>query len=451
MSTATRYWKLVTLDSAGRSRTQDLPKVKQFFVSQFPDVTEPVPHSPVQQSLMAIARPEDPASGTFEAELSLRCFISKQIEQTCVQLELQFGEMHGVRRSELFPLVLDDDGRPWTREGQYQSVARQILETFDPQRANLSTWTIRLVKHHRELNQFLLECGVYLLSDWAILNDTTARKLQRVCGGSLTAIEVEQAIQLLAAYHQVYLRDRLVARQSGAKGSCPQPTDEQLAEMAGSLGSTGKTVLRQLKALADRLRADRIATRSGKMQTVSIHGSGDEDSREMDIAAPEGESEDDRAAAAFITVYREAFSQALVQAIKEAIGARVEKLGPTKAPLYLKALRLFHCDGLSMTAIAVEVGLEKQFQVTRLMKLKELREEVQHRMMTLLKRYVAEQASKFVSVEQLQALDGKIEAALAEQVQALVDEDAAQAQSPKGYGKGSRFARSICEVVRPSV
>jgi hypothetical protein len=444
MSTATRYWKLVTLDSAGRSRTQDLPKVKQFFVSQFPDVAEPVPHSPVQQSLMAIARPVEPGSGSVEAELSLRCFISKQIEQTCVQLEMQFGEMHGVRRSELFPLVLDDDGRPWT--GQYQSVARQILETFDPQRANLSTWTIRLVKHHRELNQFLLECGVYLLSDWAILNDTTARKLQRVCGGSLTAIEVEQAIRLLAAYHEVYLRDRLVARQSGAKGSCPQPTDEQLAEMAELLSTTGKAVLRQLKALADRLRADRIATRSGKINTISIHGSGDEDSREMDIAAPEGESADDRAAAAFIRVYRQAFSQALVQALKEAIGVRVEKLGPTKAKPYLKALRLFHCDGLSMTAIASEVGLEKQFQVTRLMKLKELREEVQHRMIVLLKRYVAEQAAQFVSVEQLQALDGKIEAALAEQVQALVDEDAAQAQSPKGYGKGSRFARSICEM-----
>ena len=104
-----------------------------------------------------------------------------------------------------------------------------------------------------------------------------------------------------------------------------------------------------------------------------------------------------------------------------------------------------------MTAIAAEVGLEKQFQVTRLMKLKELREEVQHRMITLLKRYVAEQASKFVSVEQLQAFEGQIETALGEQVQALVDEDAAQAQSPKGFGKGSRFARSICGVVHPPV
>ncbi len=451
MTTANRYWKLVKLDATGLTRSRELPEVRQFFQSQFPEVVDPVPHNPVQTALMAIARPTRPESGLetarLEAELSLRCFISKQIEQTCIQLELQFGEMHGVRRSELFPLVLDDDGRAWTKVSHYQSVARQILETFDPQRANLSTWTIRLVKHHRELNQFLLECGVYLLSDWAILNDTTPRKLQRVCLGSLTIVEMTQGLKVLESYHEVYRRDRLIARQAGAKGSCPQPTEAQLNEMARDLGVAGEEVLRQLKSLAARLRADRIAVRSGKMNTISIHGTGDEDSREMDIAAPEGESEDDRAADAFITMYREAFSQALRQALKDSVSARSQALQGEKSYQYLKALRLFHQEGMSMTAIALEVGLEKQFQVTRLMKLKELRSEVQHRMITLLKHYVNEQASTFVSLEQLRALDTTIESVLGEQVQTLMDEDAAQAQSPKGFGKGSQFARAIGEIL----
>ena len=167
----------------------------------------------------------------------------------------------------------------------------------------------------------------------------------------------------------------------------------------------------------------------------------------MDIAAPEGESEDDRAADTFITTYREAFSQALRQALRDAVNARSQALKGEKSEQYIKALRLFHQEGLSMTAIALEVGLEKQFQVTRLMKLKELRSEVQHRMITLLKHYVAEQASKFVSLEQLSALDKTIEAALGEQVQTLMDEDAAQAQSPKEFGKGSQFARAIGDIL----
>ena len=43
--------------------------------------------------------------------------------------------------------------------------------------------------------------------------------------------------------------------------------------------------------------------------------------------------------------------------------------------------------------------------------------------------------------------DTKIEAALVEQVEMLMAEDAAQAQSPKNYGKGSRFATVLCQQV----
>ncbi|MEC4812105.1 MAG: hypothetical protein SAK29_02315 [Scytonema sp. PMC 1069.18] len=50
--------------------------------------------------------------------------------------------------------------------------AREILQSFDCQRSNLSTWSGQKVKQHKPLNQFLLERGLYLASDWAILNDT---------------------------------------------------------------------------------------------------------------------------------------------------------------------------------------------------------------------------------------------------------------------------------------
>lgn len=109
------------------------------------------------------------------------------------------------------------------------------------------------------------------------------------------------------------------------------------------------------------------------------------------------------------------------------------------------AMRLFHQDGLSMTAIAAHVGLAAQFQVTRLLKLKELRESVRHKMIELLKHYVKEQASAFMTLDQLESLDSKIEMALIEQVDLLISEDAAQAQSPKNYGKGSRFAKALCQ------
>ena len=371
---------------------------------------------------------------------------------TCVQLEMQFGELHGVRRSELLPLVLDDDGRVWSEiptATAYRSVARQILDTFDPDRASLATWTIRLVKHHRELNAFLLECGVYLLSDWAILNDTLPTKLRRVLSGTqpLTEPEIQKALSVLDAYHEVYRRDRLTARQAGAKGQCPEPTEEQLQEMGQRLGiEPSSRVLRELRTIADRLRSYRIAVRTGKIKTLSIHGKGDEDSREMDLAAPNlEESESDRAADEFVRQYRHAFSEALENAIHSAITDRVQALKAPKNQNYLVAMKLFHQDGLSMTAIATHIGLAAQFQVTRLLKLKELRESVRHKMIALLKHYVKQQASEFVTLEQLESLDSKIELALLEQVDGMMAEDAAQAQSPKNYGKGSRFATVLCQ------
>lgn len=454
MSTASQYWKLTKLTASGKSQSQELVEVRSFLQNRFPEQLEtPVANGPLQSRLMAIARPAAEPVEPVEplAQMSLRCFISRQIEMTCVQLEMQFGELHGVRRSDLLPLVLDDDGRAWEepRASGYRSVARQVIETFDPERASLATWTIRLVKHHRELNEFLLECGVYLLSDWAILNDTQAAKLRRVLSSAspLTESEILRALQVLEAYHGVYRRDRLLARQSGIKGQCPAPTEAQLEEMSGLLGQTPTAkVLRELRAVADRLRAYRIAMRTGKMKTMSIHGTGDEDSREMDLAAP-AENEDDRVAEAFVQHYRHAFSEALEKAIQQAIESRYQALKPPKQQQYLTALKLFHQQGLSMTAIAGQVGLAAQFQVTRLLKLKELREGVRHEMIVLLKRYVKEQAAAFVTVEQLESLDGKIEAALVEQVEQLMAEDAAQAQSPKNYGKGSRFATVLCQYL----
>ena len=450
MNTASQYWKLIKLTASGRSQMQELPEVRSFLSELFPGLVE-MANLPIQQRLMAIARPSGISRNT-QAELSLRCFISKQIEMTCVQLEMQFGELHGVRRSELLPLVLDDDGRVWSEiptETGYRSVARQILDTFDPERASLATWTIRLVKHHRELNAFLLECGVYLLSDWAILNDTLPTKLRRVLSGTqpLTEPEIQKALSVLDAYHEVYRRDRLTARQAGAKGQCPEPTEEQLQEMGQRLGiEPSSRVLRELRTIADRLRSYRIAVRTGKIKTLSIHGNGDEDSREMDLAAPNlEESESDRAADEFVRQYRHAFSEALENAIHSAIIDRVQALKAPKNQNYLVAMKLFHQDGLSMTAIAAHIGLTAQFQVTRLLKLKELRESVRHKMIALLKHYVKQQASEFVTLEQLESLDSKIELALLEQVDGMMAEDAAQAQSPKNYGKGSRFATVLCQ------
>jgi HPt (histidine-containing phosphotransfer) domain-containing protein len=423
-----------------------MPDLQTFMEARF---GEDEAASSLQKQLMALRQ-----QGEGRADLALRCFISGQIEQVCIQLEGQFGSSHGFSRYDLLPLVLNDvfSDRPERAEraSRYVSTAQQILDTFDADRASLTTWTMRLVKHDRDLNAFLLECGVYLLSDWAILNDTTSAKLERVLGGSLTAPEVQAAQQHLDAYHAVYRHDRMAQRQAGQKGACPQPTPEQLQRMIDLLqlqtSQSPAGILAKLRAIADRLRQHRVATRGGRLPTASLDAVNDEGGTPLidRIAAPDPAADEPSPYKLFLQSYRAGFITALEQALPQVIGARTAKAKPAKAQAFVQALKLFHCEGLPMSEIAQRVGLQAQFQVSRLLNLKALRDDVRHQMLQQLLTLIKAKAADYVSADRLQQFDQQIELALAEQIDSLIQEAAAQAQSPKGYVTESVFGKTLC-------
>ena len=121
-------------------------------------------------------------------------------------------------------------------------------------------------------NAFLLEHEVYLVSDWAILNDTSSKQLQRILSQfhHLTSWEIQQAMQLLESYHAVYRAQRLRARQAGVKG-CQPPTTEQLRQMQERLSTQTnrmcpETLLTQLEEMASRLRQYRLHVRGGSLE-----------------------------------------------------------------------------------------------------------------------------------------------------------------------------------------
>lgn len=110
---------------------------------------------------------------------------------------------------------------------------------------------------------------MYLISDWAILNDTKSKQLERILGEfhHLSASEITLACILLESYHAVYRRDRLRQRrdlfssgQSSGKKPCIPPTDQQLQEIARRVKAKSPFNLREqeivnrLQDLAKRLR-----------------------------------------------------------------------------------------------------------------------------------------------------------------------------------------------------
>ncbi|MGK7907698.1 MAG: hypothetical protein AB4040_10795 [Synechococcus sp.] len=494
MGSASRYWRFVRIDAAGKRKIDSLAPVKTFFQQQFADSIYQlnVSDEDAQCRLVQWMRGGD-GTGYVDrarfAEICLRCFISNAIEQVCVQLEKQFGSKHGFSRYDLFPFVLDDTNplrdnyvqrdRPPLPDtvsigrsrplGETQSVESyrssidDILQNFDPERGSLTTWTVRLVRRHRELNAYLLECGVYLISDWAILNDTSPQQVRRILSDfhTLTEGEIVMASTLLAAFHAVYRQDRLEQRRTGSTGRCHPPSEPQLRRMADfilersqapkqqTLGNAAPSrLLSLLQELAERLRQYRIHARGGPAPADPLDGNS---VRELQLEDTRHHNDEREEQSEFLTFYRQQFSHCMDRAIADTIERWVTTLQRKKTPKhqqFLQALALFHEQGLSMGEIAPKVGLQAQYQVSRLLKLKELRADIRQSLLLELRERVMKKAGDYHSdLGQLQAMDRKIEAALSEQVDNILHEAAAEASVAQRSPVRSLYTRRLCQYL----
>ncbi len=444
MDTAFRYWQLVRLDSSGRCYTQVIALVQTWLQTTFANlITDPATSDrQLQEALLAIHQTQKGDADL--ALLSLRCYISHQIRAICLHLASQFGDTYGFTASDLFPLVLDDEGQP---SPSYRPLSLSILESYDPSRAQLNTWVSRLVKNHPELNRALLERGLYRASDWAILNDTTLEQLQRILRHyhQCSDAEITAAVNLLTQYQAVYRQDRLKQRQTGRVGRCQPPTPEQLQQIDPQ--QSAPVVLAQLKTLAAQLRQYRIHARGGN---PIPYGSEEIDwDRYLDEQpGPSSESEEDETA--FLENYQQALRQCLDGVLTEAIRAnmaRLQKRTPPKDQDYVRGLQLFHCEGLSTTQLAPQLGLTTQVQVTRLLELKRLRSDVRLLLIPQLQERVRAEALDYISAERLKQIDQTLEHLLTETVDQIIDEATSEAKIPHGRTAKSLFAQQLCQTI----
>ncbi|MEL6580781.1 MAG: hypothetical protein AAFQ14_13605 [Cyanobacteria bacterium J06621_12] len=457
MTTGSKYWNLVRLNSSGKLKVTEISTVKQFLRQQFVGLVESenIADSLLQKDLAAIKDSRD--QNKTLAERCLRCFISHQIKQACILLEIQFGKEHSFSRYDLFIYTLTDtldnfrDAVSSPSVSKYKPLAVEILETFNPERASLSTWTNRYVKQHRELQLFLLEQGVYLISNWAILNDTKVKQVERILAEfhSLTTTEIEQGAILLSSYHQIYRRDRLKNRQKKGQ-KCQTPTIEQLESIANLVEQqtnsalAAEQTLTLLEKLAEQLREYRIYVRGGKTRQESL------DSISHSQAAREVEPDENLDRGEFLKSYQQEFKTSLDTAIAEVVSTRLSKFKGKKAAKknqFITALELFHCQGESMSAIAPKINLQAQYQVTRLLKLKELRTDIRHQMLQKLRDWTAKQEAlpPLQDLASLQQRDREIESALGSQIDLVLDE--AEKEVSVANSTASVLAQRICHYL----
>ena len=411
------------------------------------------------------ASEETDTNERYLAEICLRCYISHQIYQVCLDLGTKFGNRNGFTCQDLLPFVLDDEVllatptrqqrlRSKSSQSSYQSVATTVLKTFDPTKGSLNTWVNRYVKQHPELKRFLLQHGVFLISDWALLNDTNSKQLQKILADMyrLTSVEIQQMCELLVSYHAVYRQDRLEQRLVGATSACQAPTDEQLTRIAGELQTqtdrilSAKAILNQLQAIAIKIRQYRIAAQGGSVSSVSFDRPEIQPMVERSQITP-----DDEEQVEFIKLYQTQFMECLDKAISQVINDFISKLQRKRSSTeqsFITALHLFHCQGQSMTTIAPQIGLKKQFEVTRLLKLNELRADIRQRLLVMLRDRVLDAAKLFANSERLQSLDRQVESILDEQISGIIQEAESEAKNPiRSQPLRSLLARRLCRYL----
>ncbi|WP_071515480.1 hypothetical protein [Geitlerinema sp. PCC 9228] len=468
MGTPSRYWQLAKLTAAGTVLIVEIPSAKEFFRQQFPHIfhSDSIADTNIEPRLLALW--QDPQ---YQEKVSLcwRCYISHQICRVCSQLEKQFGQQHGFNRDDLLPLVLNDSlesikSMASASVPSYQPLAVQILQTFNPQRGSLANWVDKLVKRDRELNRFLLQHGVYLASDWAILNDTQPKQLTKILGEfhQYTHAEIEFTKTLLASYHRIYRAQRLRQKQQGYSHRCLPPTQSQLTAIAQDMQpnlaqqQSPETILEQLQSLADRLRQYRIYRRGGFMPSQSLDIP--ETSQKLEYeqyAAPlparENDTNNTQAQIDFLQFYRQEFVRSLDRSLEAVLRDRLRKKQrqkTTQSQKLLQGLFLFHCQGMAMGDIAQQLELKAQYQVTRLLQLKEFRTDVRQKMILDLKDSIWQQLRQYKTPQELQNLEANIEIALNEQVETAIAAAEKEASFPKKNAQQSLFAQRLCRLLR---
>lgn len=381
-----------------------------------------------------------------QAEVCLRCVISHYLKNYCYKLVEQYGSSNNFTAEDLFPLVLDITGSS-LGNGNNNSITCKILETFDIEKnSSLSTWSKILARSDKEVKRFLLERGIEQISDWLILKQYSPRRLGRILSEfyCYSSTQIEQLTKLLETYQEVYLaarnqKNRERQQQGLRKLTTPYPipNHQQLQQMTEQLLPIWKLptnkVLEELQNLAQLLREYRInpPIPPNPPQKNSI---------------PDNKGETNE----FLTAFKQQYDSCFRQAVQQVIEDRVRFYQRRKKPKhqqFLKALKLYHCQVVSMGDIAPQIDLPNQCQVSRLLEQKDIRADVARKTVSCLVMEVFKIIPEELSLEKQNELREKLTPILYEQVNAEMEKAEKQDYVSRNRTMNNKLSRTICQYL----
>lgn len=433
-----QYFQQVILTPAGKLQHRVIPPAQALIQQLFPVIPSDKTIRDTLLHLFYHGTPEQQKN----AELCLRCSISHQILRVCIRLERQFGWAGGFNRIDLLARTLDDDIRAelcHKHPTPYLSLAQSTLQSYNPKGgASLHTWAQRRTYQHKDLLDFLKErLNTRWMSNAALLNDTQPAQLAGILSEfCATAIEIQQAQALLQSFHGAYKVPLQQQRSQGYRGNCPAPSSEQYRAIASSFQEITHS----------RISVQMVQERLGALAQIlrQRHPS----SQPLDLFEPPAHAltREDGLQASFLRKYQETLVRALDQAIEQGMSNRREALQKKSAERdrkFIEALQFLYLENLSAGAIAPLIGLGGQSQVSRLLKLDDLRSSIHAYLVDHLKVEVEALVKDYVTTAQYLEIKLQLESLLQEEADQIMAEDAAYVIS--AYRPPQRlFAQRLC-------
>lgn len=300
------YTTIRTLTGAG-IRKKEIPAARAYVLGRGLEGIEETP----QQDLdfWEAAR----SDGTAQPLLCLRCRISEPLHKWLQALVRQHVQQHEISAEGVAAYVLNDPGEtlisisapaqgrtkePFTLSAIQGSKARElqpfsaeVLRGWEPKRSSLPTWARTRAQAHNPLKSYLKECGVLLISDWALLADSSPTRVREVwmLMKERSTLSEEKVVELHASYLEHYWVAKSRYRKSTGRNSGWLPDQDFLEALDPN--RPAKETHRTLRDLASAIRqlltgrwkwnqSDDLERLSDERQEMATTQLVDQDSRE---------------------------------------------------------------------------------------------------------------------------------------------------------------------------
>ena len=240
-----QYQELRTLNLRGGVRAASQTEAAGYLFGCFG--AEPEPSRSVDLDLLGSAQ----VSSDPLPLLCLRCRISHALETWLLVTYKAHHKSRGIELAAMASYALDDDGLLTIRTGPksespfvYAELASmpkglispfsaEVLRSYDSALCGLPHWARLKIQSHNELKAYFRQHGLLLISDWALLRNSSATRVRQACEQHLRSGDtIETLCSLHSRYGSLYDAAKLVHKQTMGKASGWHPDLPFLRELA---------------------------------------------------------------------------------------------------------------------------------------------------------------------------------------------------------------------------